>query len=1271
MLARHPFTLAVLATVALIPLGCDDGGADAVDAADARGTDADAAGSPADAASNPGGDPADAGPLEMDAGPDAAAAAPRVMGPGLGNLAYAEDELFVPLSFIDQDNGIPASNNAFRFIKPFATNMAYMHNGWFFTQFASDSGWPGGGLLFYDVSDPREPVLLNRVYELFADGREDTPNDRPDMDRYDGRTGDFREQHSIAFTTVGDQDLAMLHTGRGIEIWDLRDPMAPHRVGALALPGVAAGDYKDVAWQLSWQGRHAYIAGSNDGMWIVDTTDPANPVLADRGRGGPNPVPPGELGGFRIGPVFAVGNRLVVSSMDTSGGYAVADISDPVNPVLQSALTSGFEKFYSICFSGHRIVGSVRGEGARMTVHDASDPFAIARVDDDIVLDKQLYCGTQDQFVFSGNEDDFAKVDVSTPGAFEVVGRGTLGRTDADHGQMSPFGNLLFVGDDHGKGSGFVPHQADPDTTPPALTMVDPPDGATQLAATARIGFTFSDAIDNTSVTTETISVTPAAGGAPVPGRFALQGQIVNFTPDEPLDAGVSYAVTVHAGGVRDWAGNAFAETAVSTFEVSALSPDDAGRLSVDLTAVGPVEVGQPVTLEAAVDGPGPVELAWRFGDGSGWTPFGSDTAVTHTYAAPGHMNVVVQATNGPQRAVASLRLTVHRPLVGATAGSSAIALDEARGEAWVANRDQGTITRVDVATGSTLAEVEVGAEPTSVTRVAADQLWVTVAGADRLAVLTSDGASTTLDLPHGSAPCASVPSADGAAVFVLERGTGDLARWDPSTREESARARVAGPGACALSRGPDGRLWVAGFYGGPSGAPLYEVDPETLTVLRTVTLANDTTTTDGEDRSRGVPNYLQSPAIGPDGAMAWIPAVQANLSRGHLRDGQSLNHEATVRAIAPRVDLASGAEVDGPRLDFNDRAGPMAAVTTPLGDYVFVALMGSDAVVIADAYSGATVGEFTVGGAPRSLALSADGTRLYVHAWLDRRLRVYDTSEVITGAAYAPPLAESVPLVEQEALDATVLAGKRLFNLAGDARMSKDGYLSCASCHLDGGHDGQTWDFTERGEGLRNTTDLRGRAGTAHGPVHWTANFDEIQDFEHDIRSGFGGAGFLDDGVFHAGGHDDPLGTPKAGLSAQLDALAAYVGSLAAFPRSPHRRADGTATEAGLRGAEVFAALECGACHAGEAMTDSGEALHDVGTATEASGARIGGPLTGFDTPTLRGLWDGAPYLHDGSAADLEAVLVDRNPSGQHGAIADLAPGALADLIQYLLELE
>jgi hypothetical protein len=186
-------------------------------------------------------------------------------------------------------------------------------------------------------------------------------------------------------------------------------------------------------------------------------------------------------------------------------------------------------------------------------------------------------------------------------------------------------------------------------------------------------------------------------------------------------------------------------------------------------------------------------------------------------------------------------------------------------------------------------------------------------------------------------------------------------------------------------------------------------------------------------------------------------------------------------------------------------------------------------------------------------------------------------------------------------------------------------------------------WDFTGRGEGLRNTATLQGRGGTAHGNVHWSANFDEIHDFEGDIRLFFGGAGLMDDADFLD--RMAPLGPAKAGRSAALDALAAYVSSLghAAVRRSPHRQADGSMTAAALQGEAIFLREGCASCHAPPRYTDSrlGNALlHDVGTLRAASGQRLGGPLAGIDTPTLRGVWASAPYLHDGSAATLEAVF-------------------------------
>ncbi len=115
--------------------------------------------------------------------------------------------------------------------------------------------------------------------------------------------------------------------------------------------------------------------------------------------------------------------------------------------------------------------------------------------------------------------------------------------------------------------------------------------------------------------------------------------------------------------------------------------------------------------------------------------------------------------------------------------------------------------------------------------------------------------------------------------------------------------------------------------------------------------------------------------------------------------------------------------------------------------------------------------------------------------------------------------------------------------------------------------------------------------------------------------------------------------------MSADLDALAAYVASLNTFANSPLRNTDGTLTTAATAGQTVFRNTNCAACHGGTSFTDSGAAnLRNVGTIKSSSGNRLGGPLTGIDVPTLRDVWATAPYLHDGSAQTIAAAISAHN---------------------------
>jgi cytochrome c peroxidase len=285
----------------------------------------------------------------------------------------------------------------------------------------------------------------------------------------------------------------------------------------------------------------------------------------------------------------------------------------------------------------------------------------------------------------------------------------------------------------------------------------------------------------------------------------------------------------------------------------------------------------------------------------------------------------------------------------------------------------------------------------------------------------------------------------------------------------------------------------------------------------------------------------------------------------------------------------------------------------------------------------------------------------------------VYDLTAMLNSFdGSTPSQLATIPAVATEKLDQQLLRGKKIFHDASDDRMDNEGYISCGSCHFEGIDDGRVYDFSSRGEGLRNTVTLLGRRGTKQGRLNWTGTLDEVQDFEHQMRDLFKGRGFLPDQAFHSGSRDQPLGDSKAGLSPELDALAAYVSSLDHVNPSPFRNADGSLTTDAVAGQASFQKLGCNFCHAGAESTDSQRnLLHDVGTITSLSGKRAGEALLGFDTPTLLGVWETAPYLHDGSAATLRDVLTTKNHDDLHGYVSSLSSREVDELVAYLEQLD
>lgn len=133
-----------------------------------------------------------------------------------------------------------------------------------------------------------------------------------------------------------------------------------------------------------------------------------------------------------------------------------------------------------------------------------------------------------------------------------------------------------------------------------------------------------------------------------------------------------------------------------------------------------------------------------------------------------------------------------------------------------------------------------------------------------------------------------------------------------------------------------------------------------------------------------------------------------------------------------------------------------------------------------------------------------------------------------------------------------------------------------------------------------------------------------------------------------------------------KLPALQAYQFSLAA----PQAKAGSFDAAAAARGKILFNnKAQCATCHSGPKFTDvtDGGKLHtqDASVATDKDYVNRSATKQWRVTP-LRGIWQHAPYFHDGSAATLPAVVDRYNASGKLG----LTSKEKADLTEYLKSL-
>ncbi len=736
-----------------------------------------------------------------------------------------------------------------------------------------------------------------------------------------------------------------------------------------------------------------------------------------------------------------------------------------------------------------------------------------------------------------------------------------------------------------------------------------------------------------------------AATGLPAGLSINPLTGLISGTPTTPG----SYNVVVAASdGVNTASANL-------VWQISQIAP----LVLAPLPPPAPVVHGSTVSLAGVVSNGVVPQYRWYFDDGTPETAWSTSPAIEHVFAQPGvyYVTLTVTDSRGIQQ-FSTVPVTVHFPLTAqAPASSGNLAYGAPGGgtdRLWVVNQDNNSVSVFNSASNARLAEIPVQQAPRAIAIAPDGSVWVTNKQSASISIIdpATLAVSATIPLPRGSQPYGLVFAPGGSAGYVVLEGIGMVLKLAVASRQVLGEAAV-GPHPRHASISGDGTtLYVSRFITPPlpgedsavvqpglAGGEVVELAAGSMQVVRTIALRH-LSVPDTAIQGSGVPNYLGPAVISPDGTQAFVPSKQDNIRRGTLRSGLNLNFQNTVRAITSRLDLSTDTEDLGRRMDHDNASVTSAIAFDKLGVYAFAALETSREVAVVSAHTGIEVLRVDVGRAPQGLLVSPDGTRLYVSNFMDRTVDVFDIAPLVVDGITSVPHLATLQSVTGDLLPPTVLLGKQLFYDARDPRLALDRYMSCAACHNDGGGDGRVWDITGMGEGLRNTISLRGRAA-GHGFLHWSNNFDELQDFEGQIRTLSGGTGLMSDEAFNAGTRNQPLGDPKAGQSADLDALAAYVASLASFDPSPARNTDGSLTAEAAAGRDAFARLNCAACHGGNDFTTSGSGtLVDVGTLKAASGQRLGGPLTGIDVPTLRDVWATAPYLHDGSAATLGAAI-------------------------------